>query len=679
MSGTDVKTLMIQVDASVELLRRNLAAAEGSLGQFENRANQTDERVNRAFARMGQGTTASAGQMKAGMQQLSFQLNDVATQFASGTKPMVIFAQQGSQVLQAVQMMAGESKGFIGFMAGPWGMAITAASVALTPFISKLFDTGDAAKSATDKVYDLKAAIADLKSKPMEALGNLQSSVFLAEGRLAAARAMPRYTGGGSEAYKRGTAVEQARSRAIADAEMALRQARSDLAVAQFTANSIKATSGDERTGRSHGPRGPSAETLAHRAEAARVKMLGEENAYTSAERQARHALLDATRKTAASEEQRDALLRDDINAEAAASKTKIANDLSAHKITDEQAATLTDLAEQTRQQKLLNVDLQRRADTIREAAAVEAQGYDNQISLLQLQEGMATTVQQRRDIQRQLLDLETKRLLAEQQAIIDNPLSTTNQVLDAIGRQQQVRKEQPLKQAGIDRANPMPMEEYARKLKTNTESMTEAMQRVQADGLGALENGLVDAITGTKSLGDAFGSMADQIIADLARIAVEKMLVGMIGNIFGGSGGILGSLLGFSEGGPVRAMATGGFITGPGTGTSDSIMARLSNGEYVMRAEAVRRIGVPALDMLNTGRMARFAAGGLVAPRVPRMVAANANGAGAGVSMPITINAPGATAETVAMIRRELANAAPMIAAASTAQTTRVMNRRRL
>lgn len=44
-----------------------------------------------------------------------------------------------------------------------------------------------------------------------------------------------------------------------------------------------------------------------------------------------------------------------------------------------------------------------------------------------------------------------------------------------------------------------------------------------------------------------------------------------------------------------------------------------------------------------------------------------------------IVINAPGATAETVAMIRREIIAAAPMLTAAATGQTTRVMNRRRL
>ncbi|NLU43434.1 MAG: hypothetical protein GXX11_00910 [Acholeplasmataceae bacterium] len=45
-----------------------------------------------------------------------------------------------------------------------------------------------------------------------------------------------------------------------------------------------------------------------------------------------------------------------------------------------------------------------------------------------------------------------------------------------------------------------------------------------------------------------------------------------------------------------------GGFINGSGTATSDSNLRWLSNGEYVMRASAVRNIGVSNLENLNNG-----------------------------------------------------------------------------
>jgi tape measure domain-containing protein len=59
--------------------------------------------------------------------------------------------------------------------------------------------------------------------------------------------------------------------------------------------------------------------------------------------------------------------------------------------------------------------------------------------------------------------------------------------------------------------------------------------------------------------------------------------------------------------------LATGGAVSGSGTSVSDSIPAMLSNGEYVLNADAVSRIGVPTLNMLNEGKALHFAEGGAV------------------------------------------------------------------
>lgn len=63
-----------------------------------------------------------------------------------------------------------------------------------------------------------------------------------------------------------------------------------------------------------------------------------------------------------------------------------------------------------------------------------------------------------------------------------------------------------------------------------------------------------------------------------------------------GGQGGLT-----FADGGPVF---------GPGTSTSDSIPARLSNGEYVIKASAVQQYGRSFFDAVNAQR---FATGGYV------------------------------------------------------------------
>jgi TP901 family phage tail tape measure protein len=70
------------------------------------------------------------------------------------------------------------------------------------------------------------------------------------------------------------------------------------------------------------------------------------------------------------------------------------------------------------------------------------------------------------------------------------------------------------------------------------------------------------------------------------------------------------GSNFTFAQGGSVRHYGPGGDVIGPGTATSDSIPAYLSNGEYVIKASSVEKYGTETFDALNAGR---FANGGKV------------------------------------------------------------------
>lgn len=49
---------------------------------------------------------------------------------------------------------------------------------------------------------------------------------------------------------------------------------------------------------------------------------------------------------------------------------------------------------------------------------------------------------------------------------------------------------------------------------------------------------------------------------------------------------------------------ASGGFVSGPGSSTSDSIPARLSNGEFVIRANSVSKYGLDFMNSLNQQRV---------------------------------------------------------------------------
>ncbi len=116
----------------------------------------------------------------------------------------------------------------------------------------------------------------------------------------------------------------------------------------------------------------------------------------------------------------------------------------------------------------------------------------------------------------------------------------------------------------------------------------------------------ITDWITGAQSFGDAMKSILQQLISQLIQAAIYATIVAAC---TGGGGGFAARWKGAFG----KAFATGGSVAGPGTGTSDSIPAMLSNGEYVLNAQAVDRLGVPFLNGLNTGRLRGFASGGLV------------------------------------------------------------------
>jgi hypothetical protein len=142
-----------------------------------------------------------------------------------------------------------------------------------------------------------------------------------------------------------------------------------------------------------------------------------------------------------------------------------------------------------------------------------------------------------------------------------------------------------------------------------------EAMRSVGSTMSSSLTSGLADILDGTKSVSAGFADMAKSIVRALEEAMIKMLVVQPIMRSLSGA-------LGFSDGGlvggsPAVAKADGGYISGPGTGTSDSIPARLSNGEFVVRASAVQKHRA-VLEAINADRIPRFADGGLVGAGSP-------------------------------------------------------------
>lgn len=130
---------------------------------------------------------------------------------------------------------------------------------------------------------------------------------------------------------------------------------------------------------------------------------------------------------------------------------------------------------------------------------------------------------------------------------------------------------------------------------------------------------GIISDLRSGKSAAEAFGNALSRIGDRLIDMAIDALFAkntmgagGGGGGGFGGLFSIFSKLLGFADGGLVKGYATGGFVSGPGGPRSDDIMARLSNGEFVVNAQATREHR-SSLEAINSGRVPAFRDGGYV------------------------------------------------------------------
>ena len=124
------------------------------------------------------------------------------------------------------------------------------------------------------------------------------------------------------------------------------------------------------------------------------------------------------------------------------------------------------------------------------------------------------------------------------------------------------------------------------------------------------LSNSLQESLQSNlqSNLDTIFGALSDSIFSSLS---------GAVSGGGGAGGGIdFGSI--FTSVGSFLGFQRGGEVAGPGTSTSDSILARLSDGEFVVRSAVVERLGVDFFERLNAGMLPAFQGGGFAGAQIP-------------------------------------------------------------
>jgi len=170
--------------------------------------------------------------------------------------------------------------------------------------------------------------------------------------------------------------------------------------------------------------------------------------------------------------------------------------------------------------------DRQIRADQVRSQLSIE---------LMQYSADAARTARERRAVELRILDAQFAE--EESRLRLDAMSSDLEKASEARLRLAQLPA---LRSAATDRAmrdTQGPLEEYLDRIPKSAEEAREALERVQVDGIDGLIDGLAQAGAGMRSLGDVFKNVAQQIIADLIRIQLQKTIVGGIRSVLGLSG----------------------------------------------------------------------------------------------------------------------------------------------
>jgi hypothetical protein len=286
---------------------------------------------------------------------------------------------------------------------------------------------------------------------------------------------------------------------------------------------------------------------------------------------------------------------------------------------------------------------------------AGQQKALEQQDTLLDLQEQLTTNLKDRRDIALKLLDNQKQAEILSVQRDVNSGKMTGNQGADKVAG---INTKYDLRTQQTNQQMASPLDAYKQDLIKNVGDMNTALQGIEVSGIQSLEDNFAGLVTQSENAEQAVKSMVTSAVSQLAKLAAQKIALSIFGLSTGGTlqGRASGGLLGFATGGlPGFAGGTrsaSGMISGPGTGTSDSILAMIngkdpilvSNDEGIVNAQAVRNYW-PAINAMNKGTYPRFSTGGAIGGLAyPALPSANSvRGANGTVLAPIQFDLRGA------------------------------------
>ncbi|WP_260928221.1 phage tail tape measure C-terminal domain-containing protein [Novosphingobium sp. 9] len=204
--------------------------------------------------------------------------------------------------------------------------------------------------------------------------------------------------------------------------------------------------------------------------------------------------------------------------------------------------------------QAAINAQMKRDQALNEKNLAVANQGFEldqnslqQQIDQLQLQEQLTDSTADRQKIALEILALQDKLKASALDQVMANNSPDTTAWQNAFDNKNALQQSAGQRQQVVLNQNLTPLQSYAKGLQASVTNINDAMENIQVDSINGLVDGLASAAAGTQKLGDVFKNVAQQIIADLVRIQLQRAIVGTLGNVLGsiGGGSTIGGLTG--------------------------------------------------------------------------------------------------------------------------------------
>ncbi|KPF47065.1 phage tail length tape measure family protein [Rhizobium sp. AAP43] len=601
MATDDTARLLVSIEATQAKFAKQLASIAKDAGatatSIEGRFSRANDNAAKSFDNVGRRAVASLGSQRAAAQNLSFQLNDIATQLAGGQSPFLIAMQQGSQISQALGSagaggaVSALSTAF-GSMLNPVSLAtfaiIALGGTAIQYFTSLLSETDKSAEALQkqaqliqqvakewgDAVPALKA-YADELERTQKISDLQQGAQIINEGTLEGTRA----------------AIDDIRI-ALADVNSQLQGQDPEVILALQSAFEQFAAAAEDGSLKVEDVQNVQ-DALASAINATGIPALdGFRAMFDQLAASALQAAGSVQQLNAATGAATTALYPSQ-GAYGGVTRSPDGNIQNGGFMTPENGPTPDSrpLIELT--------GLPKAGGGGRSKAASEAERERKAVAELIEQLQFEQTLIGMSDQERQVANALRRAGAAatdEQRAKIEQLVEATYAERDALKASQ------------------------------------EAMKELQAIGKDVLQ-GIVSDLRAGKSGAEIFANVLDKIIDKLANIAIDSIS----SSLFGG-GGFLSSIF--------RGFAGGGYT---GNGGKYEPAGIVHKGEYVFDAEATRRIGAG-----NLKRLAGYAKGGLVGGGASGQ-AAGAIGGGAVITYAPVIDARGASVEAVARLERTM------------------------